>query len=111
MDTEVFFSLQKYRGEKMAKKDEKLNKNSNKTKEKKQEVTKVKKAKPKKEKTKKVKKENYFEGVKSELGKVKWPTKQEVFKYTMATIGFVVVLVLFFVLMSLIMSLIKGAFN
>lgn len=88
-------------------------KKSSNTKEKveKKEVKKVKSNKPKKEKTKKVKKESFFEGVRSELSKVKWPTKKEVGKYTMATIGFVVVLVLFFILMSLIMSLIKGAFN
>jgi len=56
-------------------------------------------------------KESYFAGVKVELSKVKWPSKKEVFKYTIATILFVVVLVLFFLLMSLIMSGIKGAFN
>lgn len=97
----------------MAKKDEKLNKKNSKTKNSKKEETKVKKEKTKKVKAKKekVKKENYFAGVRNELGKVKWPTKQEVFKYTVSTICFVVVLVLFFILMSLVMSLIKGAFN
>ena len=70
---------------------------------------KVKKAK--KETKEKVKKENFFVGVKSELSKVKWPTKQEVVKYTIATLVFIVILVLFFVLLSLLMSVIKGAFN
>ena len=67
----------------------------------------------KKEKGKenKKKKENYFAGVKQEMSKVKWPTKQEVLKYTVATLLFVIGLVLFFVLMSFIMSMIKGAFN
>lgn len=70
-----------------------------------------KKVESKKNKEKKVKKENYFVGVKSELSKVKWPTKQEVLKYTIATIIFIVVLVIFFVLLSLLMSFVKGVFN
>ncbi len=56
----------------------------------------------------KVKKENYFEGVRSELAKVKWPTKKEVLKYTIATIVFSAILVGFFVLLDLLMSAIKG---
>ena len=79
--------------------------------------TKVKEEKKKdtKKKTKnrerKAPKENYFAGVRNELSKVKWPSKKEVFKYTMATIIFVLLLVGFFILMSLVMSGIKGAFN
>lgn len=81
------------------------------------ETKKVKKTTPsktkksKKKETKKVPKENYFAGVKSEMSKVKWPTKQEVLKYTISTIVFILILVGFFVLMSLVMSGIKGAFN
>jgi len=48
---------------------------------------------------------------KFELKKVKWPSKKEVLKYTFATIMFVLVLVGFFILMSLLMSVIRGAFN
>lgn len=79
--------------------------------------TKVKEEKKKdtKKKTKnrerKAPKENYFVGVRNELSKVKWPSKKEVFKYTMATIIFVLLLVGFFILMNLVMSGIKGAFN
>lgn len=73
------------------------------------------KKKDTKKKTKKTErkapKENYFVGVRNELSKVKWPSKKEVFKYTMATIIFVLLLVGFFILMSLVMSGIKGAFN
>lgn len=69
------------------------------------------KKKDSKKKPSKVKKENYFAGVKSEMSKVKWPTKKEVLKYTIATIVFVLILVVFFILMNLIMSGIKGAFN
>lgn len=79
---------------------------------KKETEEKIKKTKTKKNvKKTKVKGETYFEGVVNELKKVKWPSKKEVLKYTFATIIFVVVLVVFFVLMSLIMSVIKGAFN
>lgn len=65
----------------------------------------------KKQKAPKVKKESYMEGVTSELKKVKWPNKSEVIKYTIATIVFVLVLVVFFLLLNLGMSVIKGAFN
>lgn len=82
----------------------------------KKEETKIKKEKPnkkveKKAKNTKVPKENYFASITSELKKVKWPSKKEVLKYTFATIMFVLVLVGFFILMSLVMSVIKGAFN
>lgn len=70
--------------------------------------TEIKKDKKTKEK---VKKESYFEGVKNELSKVKWPTKKDVLKYTIATLVFIVILVVFFVLISLLMSVVKGAFN
>lgn len=70
--------------------------------------TETKKSKKTKEK---VKKESYFEGVKNELSKVKWPTKKDVLKYTIATLVFIIILVVFFVLLSLLMSVIKGAFN
>ena len=72
---------------------------------------KVAKKDTKKKNTKKVKKENYFAGVKSEMSKVSWPSKKDVWKYTVSTIVFIIVLVAFFLLMSLIMSAIKGAFN
>ncbi|MCM1052997.1 MAG: preprotein translocase subunit SecE [Ruminococcus sp.] len=74
-------------------------------------VKETKAAKKSKKEEKKVKQENYFVGVKNELSKVKWPSKKEVFKYTFSTIIFIIVLVLFFLLMSLIISYIKGAFN
>lgn len=85
----------------MAKKDEKTS------------IKEVKKVKnnTKKKKNTKVKGETYLESVASELKKVKWPSKKEVLKYTFATIMFVLVLVGFFILMSLVMSVIRGAFN
>ncbi len=76
------------------------------------EIKKVKTTKKEKKKEeKKAPKESYFEGVRQEMSKVKWPSKKEVIKYTIATIVFMVVLVGFFILMSLLMSWIKGAFN
>ncbi len=95
---------------KNAVKENKETKKVEKTKETKK-APKNKTKKVKKNETKKVPKESYFEGVKSEMSKVKWPTKKEVFKYTVATITFVLILVGFFLLMSLVMSVIKGAFN
>lgn len=70
----------------------------------------------KKEKTKKqtkIKKEGYLKGVSKELSNVKWPDKKEVFKYTISTIIFVLVVVGFFVLLTMGMSwlikVVKGA--
>lgn len=66
--------------------------------------------KPKK-KPEKVKKETYFEGLKSEVSKVKWPSKKEVMKYTFATVVLVLFLVGFFLLMWLLMTFITGVFK
>ena len=72
---------------------------------------KVKRTNKKEKKEKKTPKESFFAGVKTELSKVKWPTKKDVLKYTIATLVFIIFLVLFFVLISLFMSGIKGVFN
>ncbi len=58
-------------------------------------------------KEKKVK-ENYFAGVRSELALVSWPTAKNVFKYTIATIIFILFVTGFFLLINLIMSVVKG---
>ena len=79
--------------------------------EKKEVKKEIQSKKTKKTKEKKVKKESFFVGVRSELSKVKWPTKKDVLKYTIATLVFIIVLVIFFVLLSLLMSVIKGVFN
>ena len=83
-----------------------MTKNAEAKKEKKVKQTKNLK---KKEKKTKVKKESYIAGVKSEISKVKWPSKQEVLKYTIATIVFMVVLAVFFELLTLIMAMLGGA--
>ena len=61
-------------------------------------------------KVKTTKKESYFKGVKKELAKVKWPKASEVVKYTIATVVLVLIVVLFFGLLNLLMSFIKGLF-
>lgn len=68
--------------------------------------------KKKKEKKKdKKKKVGFFKGIKTELKKVTWPSKKEVIKYSLATLLFCVVVVLFFQLLNLGLSVIKGVFN
>lgn len=52
----------------------------------------------------KVKKDSYLKGVSKELSKVKWPEGKEVFKYTVSTIIFVLIVVGFFVLLTMGMS-------
>lgn len=91
---------------------EKLEKKTN---EKQKETKKVKKSlfkknsKPKKEKKQKT---PFLKEVKSELKKVKWPTKTEMFKYSTATLLFVVIFGAYFygidALFAWISSLVKG---
>ena len=54
---------------------------------------------------KKVKK--FFGEVKSELGKVKWPSKKDMVKYSIATICFVIFFAGFFYLIDLAVAFIK----
>ena len=61
-------------------------------------------------KSKKIKNENYFKSVKKEMGLVKWPTFKEVLKYTVATIVFCAVVCVFFLLLNLLLSVVKGWF-
>ena len=58
----------------------------------------------KKETKKKVKKNGYFKEVGREMSKVKWPEKKDVAKYTLATIIFVLIVVGFFILLTMGMS-------
>jgi|GEM_PF-1021606 len=66
------------------------------------DIKKVDKKVEKKKEEKKVgffgKIKNYLRSVRVELKKVKWPTKQEFFKYTMATLFFIIFFALFFLL-------------
>lgn len=62
-----------------------------------------------KKKIKKEKKPSYLKEVHQEMKKVTFPTKKEVAKYTVATILIVVFLVAFFLGISALLSLVKGA--
>ncbi len=61
-----------------------------------------------KEKKNKVKKESFIKGVGKEMKQMKWPTAKEVIKYSIATILLAVFVMLFFMLLDLILSAIKG---
>ena len=73
------------------------------------DIKKIKKSTPKKESKKN--KEKFSVGLKKELKQVKWPTAKEVLKYTIATIIFIALFVLFFELLNLLMAFVKGLFN
>lgn len=80
---------------------------------KKEKTKEIKKNTPKKKQPKeKTQKKSFFKEVKSELKKVKWPTKEEMLKYSIAVIIFIVVFGLFFygldALFAWISSLVKG---
>ena len=50
---------------------------------------------------------NFFKGVKSEMGRVTWPSKKEMIKYTLATVVFIVFFALFFYGIILVLGLLK----
>lgn len=49
----------------------------------------------------------FFGEVKKELSKVKWPTKKDMVKYSIATIVFVIFFAAFFYGVSLLFALVK----
>ena len=74
----------------------------------KKENLKNKEVKAKKENIKKVeKKESLFSGVKKEMGKVRWPLKKEMGKYSIAVFSFVIFFALFFMLADFIIAMVK----
>ena len=77
--------------------------NEKKKKEKTKEIKKSKKDKKKVVKTKK----KLFAGVRSEMAKVKWPSKKDMVKYSIATIFFIVFFGLFFYCIDLLLALLK----
>jgi len=58
-------------------------------------------------KKKKVKTESFFTGVRKEMKKVRWPLKQEMVKYSVATLSFIIFFALFFTLGDLIIAGLK----
>jgi len=105
----------------MVKEVKKDTKKTNKKAAPKKEVVKEKNKKvtPKKKQTKKVEKKqkkvglfskikNWFKSVGKEVSKVKWPSKKEMIKYSIATIVFVVFFGLFFYAIELVMAFFKS---
>ena len=72
-----------------------------------EKVKKASKPKTKKE-VKKTPKESYLKSVKKEMALVKWPTWKEVLKNTIATVVFCAIVCIFFILLNLLLSVIKG---
>lgn len=72
---------------------------------------KVDKKSQKKKEVKKAPKEKFMTGVKKELKLVKWPSAKDILKYTIATILFCIILVIFFELLNFGMAYVKGLFN
>lgn len=50
----------------------------------------------------------FFKEVKNEVSKVKWPSKKDMVKYSVATIIFVIFFAVFFYLIDLIIALLKA---
>lgn len=67
-------------------------------------------AKTKKVKAEKSKKPSYLKEVKDEMKKVSFPSAKEVTTYTIATIVIVALLIAFFLLLTALLSWVKGAF-
>lgn len=57
---------------------------------------------------KKYAEKTYFQEIKDELKKVKWPTKEEMSKYTIATIVFIVIFGMYFFGLDFLFSWFKG---
>lgn len=83
------------------------------TKKKKTKTQEVKSDKKKADKSKKKAKKQskiitFFKEVKTEVSKIKWPSKKDMVKYSLATICFIVFFALFFYLIDLIIALLKA---
>lgn len=54
------------------------------------------------------KKESFFQGVKSEMEKTSWPTKEELFKYTVIVVSIVIFFLVFFYALDLGITALKN---
>ena len=70
----------------------------------------VKEEKDKKKKKVKEKKESFFSGVVAEMKMVNWPSFKDVLKYTLATFIMCAIFIVYFILINLLASFIKGMF-
>jgi preprotein translocase subunit SecE len=53
----------------------------------------------------------FFVGVKKEMGKVHWPSRKEMIKYSLATLGFIFIYSIFFLLSDFIIAILKQLVN
>jgi len=97
--------------------EDKYNTSKIKTKETKKEEKKVEPTKSKKKEKKDKKKKGLIErfiiflnGVKGEIHKVHWTSKQDMVKYSIATILFIVFMSLFFYLIDILFALVQSLF-
>ena len=91
----------------------KVNASKTKKKEEKRNTKKVDNVKKKNaKKVKKIKKQSkiimFFKEIKKEVSKVKWPSKKEMVKYSIATIVFILFFGVFFYVIDLIIALLKA---
>lgn len=49
----------------------------------------------------------FFAGVKKEIGRVRWPKKKDMFKYSIAVLACAIILALFFVFSDLIIAAVR----
>ena len=59
-------------------------------------------------KSKKVAKKGFIKEIKSEMKKVKWPSKKNMVKYTITTLCFIILFALYFFGIESIFAFIKG---
>lgn len=50
----------------------------------------------------------FFKGVSKEVSKVKWPTKKNMFKYSVTTVLFIVFFAVFFLSLDFVIAFIKS---
>lgn len=55
-------------------------------------------------------KEGFFSGVKAEAKQIIWPSKKNVIKFTIATVVMCIFFMLYFLLINLLSSVVKGLF-
>ena len=77
-------------------------------KEKKEKKVKAKSKPNKEEKVKKTKKDGFFSEVIKELKRVKWPDKKYMVKYSAATFATIIISALYFYLIFVLFSIVKG---
>lgn len=62
----------------------------------------------KKKKKEEIEKVSFYKQVKTEMKKVKWPTKKEMIKYSITTLAFILVFTGFFYLIDVLFAFLKG---